>query len=498
MKNNLVLIFALIITSTIAFWGIWDTKGLLVFTSWIVNLLFQSRAWFIMLTVSTLTIVCLWLIFSPYGQIKLGQDNEEPEFSTISWLTMLFAAGMGVGLLYWGSAEPISHYLVISKKYPVSESALMALFITNFHWGIHAWSIYAMMGLVIAYFTFRRNTRMLVSAPIKKVFGDHIWTRVVCNISDLSAIVAIAIGVGGSIAMGVFQVQGGIENLFEIKSTDTNLGLVIFSVLFVAYTLPLMVDLGRGMAIISNVNMLAATLLMLFVLLAGPTHYLMSAIVESFGQYAVGFLPQGFRTFTFLDWQGQNWFKSWTLTFMVWWLAWAPFVGVFIARISRGRTIREFILCVVFIPTLFSIFWFGVFGGIAFHEILNENTRLLEVVKIDVNSTVFTVLDSLPLSSVTSSLTILIAFLFIVTSVVSAAYVLSMFSTGGNLFPGIKIKLIWGVILGALGVVMILSDSIEAVRAIIALWAMPFVFIILLLMVCLLKDLKLEVNNANR
>ena len=498
MKNNLVLTFALVITSAIAFWGIWNTKELLVFASWIVNILFQSRGWFIMLTVSTLTIVCLWLIFSPYGQIKLGQDDEKPEFSTISWLTMLFAAGMGVGLLYWGSAEPISHYLLISEKYPAHESALLALFVTNFHWGIHAWSIYAIMGLVIAYFTFRRKTKMLVSAPIIKVFGNHIWTRIVGSISDVSAIVAIAIGVGGSIAMGVFQVQGGVENLFEIKSTGANLGLIIFSILFIAYTLPLMVDLSRGMAIISNVNMLAATLLMLFVLLAGPTHYLMSAIVETFGKYAVESIPHGFRTFTFLDWQGQTWFKSWTLTFMVWWLAWAPFVGVFIARISRGRTIREFILCVVFIPTLFSICWFGVFGGVAFHEIFNKNTHLLETVKIDVNSTVFIVLDSLPMSSITSTLTILIAFLFIVTSVVSAAYVLSMFSSGGNLVPSIKLKLIWGVILGALGIVMILSDSIDAVKAIIALWAMPFIFIMLLLMVCLLKDLKLEAKNANR
>ena len=498
MRNNLVLALALIITSAIAIWGVWDTSGLLVFVSLLVNQLFHSRGWFIMLTVSTLVIVCLWLIFSPYGRIKLGQDDEEPEFSTISWLTMLFAAGMGVGLLYWGSAEPISHYLIISKAYPASESALMALFVTNFHWGVHAWSIYAIMGLVIAYFTFRRNTHMLVSAPIHKVFGKHIWTQIVGSISDLSAIVAIAIGVGGSIAMGVFQVQGGIENLFEIKSTGTTLALTIFSVLFIAYTLPLMVDLSRGMAIISNTNMLGATLLMLFVLLAGPTHYLMSAIVESFGKYAVEFLPHGFRTFSFFDWQTQNWFKSWTLTFMVWWLAWAPFVGVFIARISRGRTIREFILCVIFIPTLFSMFWFGVFGGIAFHEVLNKNEHLLEVVKTDVNSTVFAVLESLPMSGLTSSLTILIAFLFIVTSVVSAAYVLSMFSTGGNLVPSIKIKLVWGVILGALGVVMILSGSIEAVRAIIALWAMPFVFIVLLLMVCLLKDLKREVNNGNR
>jgi len=311
-------------------------------------------------------------------------------------------------------------------------------------------------------------------------------------LSDLCAIVAISIGVAGSIAMGIFQVQGGIKHLFNLEDTGISLALGIFAVLFIAYMLPLMVDLSKGMAVISNTNMLIASSLMVFVLLSGPTHYLMSAIVETLGHYATNFFSHGFRTFTFAEWEGREWFKTWTLTYMVWWLAWAPFVGVFIARISRGRTIREFVVMVLLVPTLFSIMWFGVFGGIAFFEVMNENVTILEVVKSNVDSTVFHVLGLLPLAGVTTAATILVAFLFIVTSVVSAGYVLGIFSSGGNLNPSIKVKLIWGVILGALGIVMILSGSLAAVRAITAVFAMPFVYIVLILMVCFLKALKKE------
>jgi glycine betaine transporter len=492
MFKNPVLIIALTITGVIAAWGILDTEGLAQFATLIVNQLFESRGWFIMLTVSAMLFVCIGLAISPYGRIKLGKDDEEPEFSTISWLTMLFAAGMGVGLLYWGSAEPVSHFMLARKHFDPAEAARTSLFVTNFHWGIHAWTIYAVVALVIAYFSFRRQTPTLISAPIKYVFGDTHWTRIVGVISDVCAIVAISIGVAGSIAMGIFQVQGGIVHLFTIKDAGTTFALGIFAVLFIAYMLPLMVDLGKGMAVISNTNMLIASSLMVFVLLSGPTHYLMSAIVETLGHYASNVLSHGFRTFTFAEWEGREWFKTWSLTYMVWWLAWAPFVGVFIARISRGRTIREFVTMVLIVPTLFSIMWFGVFGGIAFFEVMRENATILEVVKNNVDSTVFHVLGMLPLAGATTAATILVAFLFIVTSVVSAGYVLGIFSTGGNLNPSIRVKLIWGVILGALGIVMILSGSLAAVRAITAVGAMPFVFIVLILMVCLLKALKKE------
>ncbi len=492
MPKNPLLLIALTITGAIAIWGIVDTAGLAALSSRLVRIQFTSRAWFIMLTVSFILLVSVWLALSRYGRIKLGRDDDKPEFSTVSWLTMLFAAGMGVGLLYWGTAEPITHYLLIKEYEDPRRSASLALFVTNFHWGLHAWAIYAVTGLVIAYFSFRRGRPTLVSAPILAVFGSNGVTRGVGWLSDLLAIVAIAIGLGGSVAMGVFQVKEGVDALINLQGTGMTLVLTIFVLLCLSYILPLTVDLSRGMALLSNAAMATAGALMVFILLAGPTHFLMGGIVQAVGEYLGGVIVHGFRTFTFMDEQVGNWFQSWTLTYMVWWLAWAPFVGVFIARISKGRTIREFICGVVLVPTAFSILWFGVFGGVGIYGILNVDVPILEVVRDNVSATTFFVLDHFPFRFLTIAAVVVAAFLFIVTSVVSAAFVLGMFSTGGDLNPSTRVKLSWGVVLGALGLVMILSGSIDAIKSIIALGALPFVFIVLLLIVCLLKALKTE------
>ena len=492
MRKNILLTVALLITGAIAIWGIVDNAGLAELSARLVGLQFASRAWFIMSTVSFILATAIWLALSRYGRIRLGADDDRPEFSTVSWLTMLFAAGMGVGLLYWGTAEPLTHYLIIRDYQEPRAAASSALFLTNFHWGLHAWAIYALTGLVIAYFGFRRGCANLISAPLIAVFGGTRTARGVGWLSDLLAIVAIAIGVGGSIAMGVFQVKEGVEALLGLDGSGMGLTLGIFAVLCIACALPLTMDLSRGMATLSNIAMAIAGLLLVFILLTGPTHFIMGGIVQAVGEYLTNFFVQGFRTFTFMDERIGGWFHSWTLTYMVWWLAWAPFVGVFIARISKGRTIREFLAGVILVPTAFSILWFGVFGGVGFHAALRDDVPILDVVGGDVNATTFFVLDLFPLSSLTTAAVIAAAFLFIVTSVVSAAFVLGMFSTGGDLNPSTPVKLSWGVVLGALGLVMILSGSIDAVKSIIALGALPFVFIVLLLVVCLLKALKTE------
>ena len=493
MFKNPILLLSLSLTGGVAAWGIIDTAGLASFASTVVGTMFKSRGWFIMLTATLLLFLCIWLAFSKYGQIKLGKDDDEPEFSTVSWLTMLFAAGMGVGLLYFGSAEPLFHYKTFLPYMSQPEAAQEALFATNFHWGLHAWAIYASVGLIIAYFSFRKGTPNLISAPIRHVFGDRGWPKWVGGFSDLMAITAIAIGVGGSIAIGVFQVQAGVVSLFGLESPGMTLSMIIFGLLFIAYLAPLTVDLGKGMALLSNTAMTIAGCLMLFVILAGPTSYIMSAIMGGAGDYFSKVLTQGFQTLTFYDEVAGNWFQSWTLTYMVWWLAWSPFVGVFIARISKGRTIKEFLLGVVLVPTVFSIFWFGVFGSIGFFGALKTNVAILEVVNSHIDSTTFFVLEHLPFSVLTIGATVLAAFLFVVTSVVSAAFVLSMFSSGGDLNPSTKTKLVWGVILGALGLVMIFSNSIDAVKSIIAVGALPFVYIVLLIAVCFIKELRKEV-----
>ncbi len=492
MKLNPLLIVALTLSAAVAVWGIVDNPGLTAFASSAVATVFRSRAWFIMLTASALLGVCVWLAFSRYAHIRLGADDDRPEFSTISWLTMLFAAGMGVGLLYFGAAEPLSHFLLIREYENDYEAATLALFVTNFHWGLHAWAIYALTGLVIAYFSFRLGCPNLLSAPIERVFGRKGWAKALGWLSDLLAIYAIAIGVGGSIALGVFQVQSGTEALFDFKAEGLALPLSLFAILFVCWMLPLMVDLGTGMARLSNTALAIAVALAVFVLLAGPTFFMMNGIVEAIGVYIATVIPHGFKTYAFFDERVEEWFGAWTLNYMVWWLAWAPFVGVFIARISRGRTIREYIIGVILVPTAFSILWFGVFGSVGFHQGAQDQAAMLDVLENNIDGVTFFVLDQLPLSFLTTAATVIAAFLFIVTSVVSAGFVLGMFATRGDPDPSVKIKLMWGVILGALGLVMILSNSMQAVRAVIALGAIPLVYIVLILVVCLLKALKRE------
>ncbi|MEL6205885.1 MAG: BCCT family transporter [Pseudomonadota bacterium] len=391
----------------------------------------------------------------------------------------------------------------------------MALLATSFHWGLHAWAIYGATALVIAYFSFRRGTPMLVSAPVLYLFGRERWAHVVGWLSDFLAIAAIAIGVGGSVAMGVFQVAGGLEALFgagisggagatvseaaPTTSTLTATVWVAFAAIIVCYIPPLMVDLGTGMARLSNAALLIAIALLAYTVLLGPTQFLINSIVGTFGSYLWNVVPRGFETFTFFDDAVAAWFADWTLTYMVWWIAWGPFVGVFVARISRGRTIREFVLGVLFVPALFSVFWFGAFGGIGLFDALESDGALLGLTETDVESVTFGLLERLPLSRLTILATVAAAFLFIVTSVVSACFVLGTFSTGGDPNPAARVRLLWGAVLAVLSFTMILSGSIDAVKSLIALGALPFVFIIILLVVCLLRALfEGDRSNADR
>ncbi|MEM6491050.1 MAG: BCCT family transporter, partial [Pseudomonadota bacterium] len=305
----------------------------------------------------------------------------------------------------------------------------------------------------------------------------------------------IAIGVGGSIAMGVFQVADGVDILIGGAGAQTWLVAAVFVVMVAAYLPALAVDLGAGMARLSNIAMLIAIALVVYTIIFGPTEFLMNSIVNSFGDYMTSIFNKGFQTFTFFDDAVSQYFKDWTLTYMIWWIAWGPFVGVFVARISRGRTIREFVLGVLIGPTLFSVMWFGAFGGIGLYETLDGPGALLAMTGDNVERVTFALLDRLPAATLTTVATIIAAFLFIVTSVVSAAFVLGAFSMNGDPNPSARIKLIWGGLLGVVGAAMILSGSIGAVKTLIALGALPFVFILLLLQVCLIRGLREEGRN---
>lgn len=494
MKGNSpspLLIVALAISATIAGWGIIDPQGLGSLAASAVAKQFDSRGWFIMLEASGLLFVALYLAFSRYGKIRLGPDAAEPEFSTPAWIAMLFAAGMGVGLLFYGAAEPLTHFEEIRQFTGDPKAAEYGLFVTYLNWGLHAWAIYGVVGLIIAYFAYRRGGTLLLSAPLTEALGDETWVRMLAWVFDLLSIVAIAVGLAGSLAMGVFQVQTGLAGLIGMSDPGV-LTIPVFVAMCIAFVIPLRRDLGDGMAKLSNAAMMIAIGLLVYLLLLGPTSYLMNSIVSGFGRYAFGALPAGFATAEFFDQGIVDWFQSWTLNYMIWWLAWSPFVGIFIARISRGRTIREFLIGVIVAPTLFSILWFGVFGGLGIFDALRQEGALSAINSENLDATTFALLDRFPLSGITHTATIVAAFLFVVTSVVSAGFTLAMIGTGGDENPSPKIRTVWGAILGALGLAMVLVGDIAMVRSIIALSAIAFVFIVPVLVVCLFRSLRRE------
>lgn len=490
MKASPLLITALVISTAIALWGIFDPQGLGSFATTKVVAQFQSRGWFVMLEASSMLFAAIYLACSRFGGVRLGPDDSRPEFSTTAWIAMLFAAGMGVGLLFYGVAEPLTHFDQLRQHESPARAAGLALFVTYLNWGFHAWAIYGVVGLVIAYFGFRRDSSLLLSAPLIDAIGDFSWTRGLGWLFDLLAIVAIAVGLAGSLAMGVFQVQTGVAGLTGIESSDL-LTASVFAAMCLAFVIPLRRDLGDGMAKLSNLAMLIAIGLMVYLLILGPTSYIMNTVVSGFGRYVFGVLPAGFATAEFFDKEVVNWFQNWTLNYMIWWLAWSPFVGVFIARISRGRTIREFLGGVILAPTLFSVFWFGVFGGLGFFDAFRQEGALIAANRENLDATTFALLERFPLDTLTRAATIVAAFLFVVTSVVSAAFVLAMFATG-ELDPSAGVRTVWGVILGALGLAMVLIGDIALVRSVIALSAIGFVFITPILVVCLFRALRRE------
>ncbi|RDD63598.1 BCCT family transporter [Ferruginivarius sediminum] len=491
LSNWAVLLVALPLCGGVAVWGLGDPAGLADWAGNITGVAFRALDWLYMLLVTGLLVLAAWLAISRYGRVKLGREDDMPEFSLPSWLSMLFAAGMGVGLLFWGVAEPVLHFDGAPGAVPgTREAARHALTVTLFHWGFHAWAIYGMVALALAYFAFRRGSGYQPGAGLRAELHGR-WVEGLAYIANVTAVVAIALGVAGSIAMGVFQLQRGLFVFAEVDPNSLTVSGYILAALVVAYCLPLVMPLDKGVKWLSNANMLLAVAIMLFLLLAGPTAFLMRGFVTAFGDYLTELARMSFQLFTFQDRDVAGWFQGWTLTYFFWWIAWAPFVGVFIARISRGRTIREFIVGVILVPTLFSILWFAVFGGFGLYEEMYGLGGVVAMVRHDVSIALFTLLERLPFAGLLNVAAMVLAFVFLVTSVVSAAYVLGLLSGPGS-NPSWRSKLAWGMVLGVLGAAMIVAGNIQAVRALSVLGALPFAAIMVLQVVALLRALRAD------
>jgi glycine betaine transporter len=492
---NSVFLISLALVAGIGVWGLIDPDGMTGTMLGFTNYMLSSAGWYWLAICTGFLILSGYMAFGPYGSVRLGNDEDEPEFSTASWIAMLFAGGMGAGLLFWGVAEPIYHF----ESPPAMQggtptAARQAMVITNLHWGLHAWAIYGVCALVIAYFTFRRHQDSMISTPIKTLFEGR--TAVAMGrAADVLGVLAVVFGLAGSLSMGTLQVQAGMGSVFGTPAT-TMTALGILGLLFVAYMLSATTGVDKGIKILSNLNMVMAILLMLAILFFGPTSFILETFVSSLGDYIARIPEMSFRLFPF-DGLG-SWTSGWTLTYFIWWLAWGPFVGIFIARISRGRTIREFCIGVILVPTLFSVLWFAVFGGAALYIQLFGGGGLTQVVFEDVTRALFVFLDYFPGGVYLGVLAALLIFIFLVTSADSGTFVLAMMTTDGNLNPPVIHKLVWGVLVAVLTAGTLLSGSIAVAKAMAITGAIPFSVILLLQIVGFLREVRIERRPAVR
>ncbi len=457
------------------------------FTGSVRDALSRNCGWFYLLTVLLLVGVCFVLMLSPVGKIRLGDPGSSPEYSTVSWIAMLFSAGMGIGLVFYGAAEPLSHYAIQAPEAAIySRDALRDAFkYSFFHYGIHAWAIYAIVGLAIAYFQFRKKESTLLSVTLKPLFGNIMEGRL-GKVVDSLTIFATVVGVATSLGSGAIQINGGLNGLFGIpeKYSIQLIIIVVATVLFMASALS---GLDKGVKTLSNLNMILAGLLMIAALILGSGVKMMNTFTETLGLYLQDLLRMSTRTGAGSRLQ-QEWINRWTVFYWAWWLAWSPFVGVFIARISKGRTIREFVSYVLLIPSLFSFLWFSVFGVLSTDALAVDPS----IAERPFEQLLFAALDKYPLSWLMSVLAVVLVFSFFITSADSATFVLAMQSEGGNLHPDNKTKVLWGILVSAIAAVLLRAGGLDALQNVLIIVAFPFAILLVLVMVSLIKELNYE------
>lgn len=443
--------------------------------------------WYYLLLVTGIVFFCLIIIISPIGQIRLGDSDSKPEYSKLSWIAMLFSAGMGIGLVFWGAAEPLSHYAISAPQGHVgSQQALENSFrFTFFHWGIHAWAVYAVVALALAYFKFRKKEKSLISVTLKPIFGQHTNGYLGKTIDSIT-VFATAVGVATTLGFGAVQINGGLKYLFGIPK-NIYVQILIISVTTIFFIMSALSGIGKGVKILSNVNAVLAIGLLAIAIIVGPSLSIMNTFVESLGGYLQEFLKMSFQTGAF-DTAQQAWTQKWTIFYWAWWISWSPFVGVFIARISKGRTIREFLTNVLLIPTIFCFLWFSTFGTLS----INAQNQGAELTKLPTEEVLFGSFNHYPLGIVLSIIALFLIFIFFITSADSATFVLAMLSENGSLNPHNKVKVVWGILISAIAVVLLMAGGLAALQNILIIVALPFSIIILLIIISLCIELKHE------
>nr|WP_312276912.1 BCCT family transporter [Moraxella sp. CTOTU46711] len=441
--------------------------------------------WLFIILMNVAVVFSLYIALSRYGDIRLGHQTEHPEYSLLSWFGMLFSAGIGIGLLYWGTAEPLYHFMSPPMgQAETVEAAKQAMSISFLHWGIHAWALYCVVALSLAYFHYRRGLPLSIRSVLYPLIGQKIygkWGHVV----DTLAVFGTMFGVVTSLGLGAMQINAGFSNVFGIPN-NVPVQLCLIAIITAMATLSVMMGLDKGIKRLSDINIVLTVLLLGFMLFFGPTQFIIDSFIENIGNYVSQLIPLGFwsEAYSNTDWQA-----NWTIFYWAWWVSWSPFVGIFVARISRGRTIREFIFGVLFIPMLLLFFWFTTFGGSAVHMELMGNYGLIEAVKADYGSAIFKLIEYYPLTKPLTLMIVVMIMLWFVTSSDSASLVIDMLTAGGDTNPPKIQRLFWALSQGVIAAVLLVAGGLSALQAVAIIAGFPFAIVVFVMMYCLWRGL---------
>ena len=488
LNKPVFFISAGLIIAVCLYGALFSDHASLVFSdlqSWLLT----NLGWLYMGSVAGFFMLVIYLAFSRFAHLRLGADDSEPEYSYGSWFAMLFSAGMGIGLMFFGVSEPMTHFL----EPPVGEggtidAARNAMQVTFFHWGLHAWAIYIIIGLALAYFSFRHDLPLTLRSALYPVIGDKIYGKW-GNAVDIFAILGTMFGVATSLGIGVMQVNAGLNYLFGLP-VSIMVQVALIAAITCAATVSVVAGLDAGIRRLSELNLVLALLLMVFVLVAGPTVMLLSSLIQNIGMYLSGLVDMTFRIYAY---EPNEWIGNWTLFYWAWWISWSPFVGMFIARISRGRTIREFILGVLLVPSGFTFLWLTIFGNSGLWLEMHEaGAGLATAVQTNMPTAIFVLLDQLPLTGITSALATMLIVTFFVTSSDSGSLVIDIISSGGAENPPVWQRIFWAVSEGAVAATLLVAGGLAALQTAAISSALPLIIVMFLVCYGLMKALHAE------
>ncbi|WP_144461213.1 BCCT family transporter [Siminovitchia fortis] len=495
MGKNIVVIGALILTSIFVIFGIIAPEALGEASNYILNtFISENFGWYYMLVAFAFVVICLWVALSKYGNIRLGKDTDRPEFNRFTWIAMLYSTGLAISLFFWGVAEPVLMY--IEPPFgtgETKESAETAMQYTFFHWGLHSWGTYTIIGLIMAYFQYRKNTLPLINETLQPLLGKKAFGPIGKMINIL-AIFAVISGISTSLGLGVKQMGAGFDYAYGIENNiTTQIILILF--LTILFVISASTGIKRGIKWLSNINIVIALMIMIFIFITGPTRNILGILVNGTGDYLQNFIDMSLHLEPFLN--DYTWQAGWDFFYWGWAISFGVFVGLFFARISRGRTIREFIFGAMLVPTLATMIWYSTIGGSALYNIVNlGNNELANRILENMDTALFYFLEMFPFSPLLIFMTLISLILFFVTSADSTVYVLGMYSEE-TINPTNKSKILWGSVIAGVAIALLLSGGLTPLQTVSAVAGLPFSVVVLLMCVSFVKSLRNEKFGSN-